>query len=93
MDTIRVVRDPAPEQYTAEKYINDDVLQGVRMVPAIDQPNAGWKQHWHRQDVADCVIFTPRSNAPLPSTPSAEAPVRTFGHCEGWEWGYALWEL
>lgn len=95
MDTVRVVRDPSPQMYSAEKYMNNDVLQGMRTDPAVDQPNAGWKQHWHGQDVAECVVFT-RSSVPVASeagsTESQDVPLRKFGHCDGWEWGYALWD-
>ncbi|RHZ53005.1 uncharacterized protein CDV56_106478 [Aspergillus thermomutatus] len=88
MDTVRVVRNPSPQLWSADKCMNDDILQGLRRMPAIDQPNPGWKQHWYGQDMADCAIFTPRSSV----HESEDAQLRTFGHCAGWEWGYALWD-
>ncbi|RLM00346.1 hypothetical protein CFD26_108396 [Aspergillus turcosus] len=88
MDTVRVVRGPSPELWSAEKYGNDDTLEGLRTMPAIDQPNPGWKLHWYSQDVAGCETFTRRSTV----GESEDAQLRTFGNCAGWEWGYALWD-
>jgi hypothetical protein len=88
MDTVCVVRGPSPQLWSAEKYGNDDTLQGLRTMPAIDQPNPGWKQHWYSQDVSGCEIFTRRSTV----GESQDTQLRTFGHCAGWEWGYALWD-
>jgi hypothetical protein len=68
--------------------MDDDTLQGLRAMPAIDQPNSGWKQHWYGRDVTGPEIFAPRPGV----GESGDAQLRTFGHCAGWEWGYALWD-
>ncbi|EAL87119.1 hypothetical protein KXW98_008972 [Aspergillus fumigatus] len=88
MDTVRVVRDPSPRLWSVERFTSDDTLQGLRAMPAIDQPNLGWKQHWHGRDVTGSEIFAFRSAV----GESGDAQVRNFGHCAGWEWGYALWD-
>jgi hypothetical protein len=88
MDTVQVVRNASPQLWSVEGYTDDDTLQGLRTMPAIDQPNPGWKQHWNGRDVAGCEIFTPRSTVGS----SEDAQSRIFGHCAGWEWGYALWD-
>ncbi|KAF7139778.1 hypothetical protein CNMCM5793_008391 [Aspergillus hiratsukae] len=88
MDTVQVVRSPSPQLWSAEKCMDDDTPEGLRTMPDIDQPNPGWKRHWYSQDVTGCEIFTLRSAA----GESEAAQLRTFGHCAGWEFGYALWD-
>jgi hypothetical protein len=88
MDIVRVVRNPSPQPWSVERCMDDDTLQGLRAMPAIDQPNSGWKQHWYGRDVTGSEIFAPRPGV----GESGDAQLRTFGHCAGWEWGYALWD-
>lgn len=97
MDLVEVIKDPPPLLYPADKYEANDIARTLPTMPILDQPNHGWKQHWHRDGVVERVVFATRprvtvdDNAEIPELWLAGNDLeRTIGYFDGWEWGYPI---
>lgn len=95
-DLVEVIKDPSPLLYPADKYESSDIARTLPTMPLLEQPNLGWKQHWHRDGVVERVVFATRprvtvDEAEIPELWLSEGDLeRTIGYFDGWEWGYSL---
>ncbi|QRD89227.1 hypothetical protein F9C07_2084972 [Aspergillus flavus] len=87
MILVQVSRDPPSLLYPADKYESEDIGRTLPLMPAIEQPNSGWKHHWHGYGPIHRVREVVRSD-------NLQEPwiERTIGNSAGWQWGYAIWD-
>ncbi|KAE8365305.1 hypothetical protein BDV27DRAFT_127083 [Aspergillus caelatus] len=87
MILVQVSRDPPSLLYPADKYESEDIGRTLPLMPAIEQPNSGWKHHWHGYGPIHRVREVVR-------TDNLQEPwiERTIGNSAGWQWGYAIWD-
>ncbi|KAI9927056.1 hypothetical protein ASPWEDRAFT_46529 [Aspergillus wentii DTO 134E9] len=93
MDLVEVIRDPPPLLYPADKYDSPDIGRLLPTLPAMEQPNPSWKQHWHHDGTLESVVFATRPRVSVDGIQPWTAQndlERTIGYFDGWDWGYSL---